>query len=211
MPATAMVFDVGRVLIGWDPEKLYEQIIPDVFERRRFLGSVATAEWNVAFDAGRPIKAGVAADAAANPEHADHISAWWERWPEMVGPPIDGSVACLRALKDAGVPVYGLTNFADETFTMAQKIFPFLNEFDECVVSGREYCVKPDPRIYALLEARTGCAPADLFFADDSPANIRAARQRGWTAHLFEGAAGLVAALEAEGLLPVGAARAIAP
>jgi 2-haloacid dehalogenase len=201
MAERAVVFDVGNVLFHWDPEKLYARLIPDSGERRRFLTEICTPAWNLGFDAGLPMPEGVEAHAATHPEHADLIRAWWTGWAEMTGPQIDGSVACLRALKARGVPVLGLTNFAAETFAIARTLYPVLNEFDLCVVSADVKCVKPDPQIYAIVEQRSGFAPSQLFFTDDSPANVAAARARGWTAHLFDGPEGLRAALVEEGFL----------
>jgi len=119
----------------------------------------------------------------------------------MIGPAIGGSVACLKALKARGVPVYGLTNFAAETFEIARETYPFLDEFDVCVVSAHVRRNKPEPEIYAELEARTGAAPHELFFTDDRPENIAAAEARGWRGHVFEHAEGLQAALIGHGLL----------
>jgi 2-haloacid dehalogenase len=203
----AVVFDIGNVLLRWDPEKLYAPLIPDAAERRRFLSEICPPAWNLAFDAGAPMPEGVEAHAARHPAHADLIRAWWHRWPEMTGPLIEGSVACLHALKARGVPVFGLTNFAAETFEVARRLYPVLDAFDTCVVSAAVRCVKPDPAIYRILEARTGFAPDRLLFTDDSAANVAGARACGWAAHHFEGPAGLVAALEAEGFLEPGAVR----
>lgn len=207
MDGRAVVFDVGNVLFRWDPEKLYARLIPDAGARRRFLTEICPPAWNLTFDAGAPMPEGVEAHAARHPAHAELIRAWWTGWAEMTGPQIDGSVACLHALKARGVPVFGLTNFAAETFAIARTLYPVLEAFDHCVVSAAVKRVKPDPAIYEILEAQTGYGPERLFFTDDSPANVAAARARGWTAHLFEDAAGLLAALEAEGFLPPGAVR----
>jgi 2-haloacid dehalogenase len=200
MPS-AVVFDIGNVLLRWDPERLYARLIPDAAERARFFRDVCPPEWNARFDRGEPMPEGVEAHAARHPEHADLIRAWWAQWPEMVGPEIEGSVAALRALKARGAPVHGLTNFAAETFEIARGMFPVLEEFDVCVVSAHIRRNKPEPEIYAELEARAGLAPRDIFFADDSLPNVLAARERGWTAHHFTGADGLRAALADHGLL----------
>jgi 2-haloacid dehalogenase len=201
MTPQAMVFDIGEVLVGWSPERLYARLIPDADARARFFREVCPPEWNDAFDRGRSMPQGVAEDAAANPEYAALIRAWWEMWPEMIGPPIEGSVACLRALKRKGTPVYGLTNFAAETFAIAQRMFPFLTEFDHVVVSAHVKANKPEPAIYAALEAAIPHPPQALFFADDKPANVAGARARGWRAHLFETPEGLQAELVACGML----------
>jgi 2-haloacid dehalogenase len=146
---------------------------------------------------------GVSRHAERHPAHAELIRAWWTRWPEMTGPAIEGSIACFEALKAKGRPVFGLTNFAEDTWVIAEKLYPVLTCFDAVVVSAREGRIKPEPEIYAALEARAGLPPEALFFTDDSPANVAAARERGWTAHLFRGAHGLRQALiEADLLKP---------
>ena len=197
----AVVFDIGEVLLHWDPQRVYRRLIPDDGERARFLRDICPPEWNAAFDRGAPMPQGVAEHAERHPEHAALILAWWADWPQMIGPAIDGTVACLRALKAKGTPVYGLTNFAAETFEIARDMYPFLNDFDVCVVSAHVKRNKPEPEIYAELEARTGAAPHTLFFADDRPENIAAAQARGWHGHVFEHAEGLQAALIGHGLL----------
>jgi 2-haloacid dehalogenase len=201
MTLSAMVFDVGNVLFRWAPETLYDRLIADPEDRRRFLTEICPPEWNLAFDRGESMPEGVERHAERHPAHAELIRAWWTRWPEMTGPAIEGSIACLRALKAKGTPVFGLTNFATDTYAIAETLYPVLTEFDAVVVSGREGVIKPDPGIYAILEARAGLPPEALFFADDSPANVAAARARGWTAHLFRGAHGLRQALIEAALL----------
>jgi 2-haloacid dehalogenase len=206
----AVVFDIGNVLVDWRPERLYARLIPDAAERARFLGEICTHAWNEGFDRGAPMPEGVEAHAARHPGHAALIRAWWADWPEMFGPEISGAVACLRALKARGVPVFGLTNFAAETFAIAQARHPVLTEFDLCVVSAHERAIKPEPGIYAILEARCGLPPEALFFTDDRPENVAAAEARGWRGHVFAGAAGLAEALAGHGLLPPEVARAAA-
>jgi 2-haloacid dehalogenase len=201
MALQAVVFDVGDVLFHWEPEKLYRRLIADAEDRKRFLAEICSPEWNAGFDRGAAMPEGVARHAERHPAHAELIRAWWSRWPEMTGPAIEGSIACLRALKAKGLPVFGLTNFAAETWPIAQTLYPVLTEFDDVVVSGREGRIKPEPEIYALLESRVPVAPEALFFTDDRPANVAAARARGWTAHLFRGAHGLRQALIEAALL----------
>jgi len=197
----AVVFDIGEVLLHWSPERVYARLIPDAEQRALFFRDICPPEWNAAFDRGAPMPQGVADHAARHPAHADLILAWWADWPQMIGPAIEGSVACLKALKARGVPVYGLTNFAAETFEIARARYPFLDDFDVCVVSAHVKRNKPEPEIYAELEARTGAAPRTLFFADDRPENVAAAEARGWHGHVFEHAEGLQAALIGHGLL----------
>jgi 2-haloacid dehalogenase len=191
----AVVFDIGNVLIRWDPERLYRRLILDDAARRRFLTEVCPPAWNERFDRGEAMPAGVEAHAALHPAHADLIRAWWERWPEMLGPAFEGTVACLRALKAKGTPVYALSNFAADTFEIARRLYPVLDEFDGRVVSAHVGLVKPDPAIYALVEDLAGLPPEALFFVDDLPANVAVARARGWRAHRFNGEGGLVRAL----------------
>jgi 2-haloacid dehalogenase len=198
---TAMVFDIGEVLVRWDPVRVYARLIPDDAERARFFAEIMPPEVNASFDRGVPMPQGLEEHAARHPAHAGLIRAWWTEWTETFGPAVDGSVACLRALKAKGTPVYGLTNFAAETFPIAQKKFPFLTEFDVCVVSAHERVNKPEPAIYAALEARVPEPPEALFFADDKAENVAAAVARGWRGHHFTGPEGLQAALVEAGLL----------
>lgn len=201
MALEAVVFDVGNVLIEWRPERLYEKLIVDPAARERFLSEVCPPAWNAEFDRGLSMPEGVEAHAQKHPAEAELIRAWWSRWPEMAGPAIEGSVALLRALKASGTPVYGLTNFAAETWEIATRAYPALTEFDAVVVSAEVGVIKPDPVIYEILERRTGRAPEALFFTDDSAPNVAAARARGWTAHHFRGAGGLRQALIEAGVL----------
>ena len=211
MACSVMVFDIGEVLVRWRPEDLYARLVTDDAARARFFRDICPPEWNARFDRGEPMPEGVEAHAERHPEHAELIRAWWSRWPEMFGPAIEGSIACLRALKAKGTPVFGLTNFAAETFEIAQRMYPVLTEFDGVVVSAHVKRNKPEPEIYAALEALAGVAPETLFFADDSLPNVRAARERGWTAHHFRGAAGLRQALIEADLLKPHEAPALAP
>ena len=205
MAVQAAVFDIGEVLVQWRPERVYDRLIADEAERARFRAEICTDAWNAAFDRGAPMPEGVEAHAARHPAHADLIRAWWSCWPEMFAPAIDGSVALFRALKAAGVPVFGLTNFAAETFEIAQRMYPVLTEFDRVVVSAHVRRNKPEPEIYEALEREAaeaaGLAPDALFFTDDRAENVAAARARGWTAHLFRGPYGLSRALVETGLL----------
>lgn len=198
---TEVVFDIGDVLVEWRPQRLYERLIADAAERDRFFAEICPTEWNARFDAGEPMPEGVEAHAARHPAHADLIRAWWSRWPEMLGPAIEASQACFAALKAKGTRVHGLSNFAAETFEIARKMYPILDRFDVLVVSAHVKTIKPEPRIYEILEQRTGAAPEALYFIDDRPENVAAARARGWRAHLFRGAAGLMQAMVEDGLL----------
>ncbi|MFN3646462.1 MAG: HAD family hydrolase [Gemmobacter sp.] len=200
MPPEVMVFDIGRVLIGWDPEGFYDRVI-GVPARARLFAEVDLHGMNLAIDRGEGFGSVVAACAAAHPAWAGEIMLWHDRWSEMVTGPIEGSVRLLRALKARGVPVLALTNFGRETLQIAQARFDFLNEFDAMVVSGHLGAVKPEPAIYAALESVAHVPPDRLFLADDVAANCAAAAARGWHTHLFQSPEGLAAALLAHGLL----------
>ena len=200
MRPRVMVFDIGRVLIGWDPEGFFDRAIgPD--RRRALFEAVDLHGMNLGIDLGHGFRSVVADCAARHPDWAAEIMLWHDRWSEMVPGAIDGTAALLYRLKAAGVPLWALTNFGRETLTMAQARFDVLNAFDRMFVSAELGLIKPDPAIYAAVE-QAGYAPGDLFFTDDMPANIAAAAARGWHTHLFQGAAGLERALLDHGLLP---------
>ena len=200
-PVEAVVFDIGGVLLDWDPRYLYRSLLPDETSVERFLAEVCTPSWNAAQDAGRDWDEAVATLTARFPEHADLIRAYHERWPEMVSGVFEDTVAVLRELRAAGVPTYALTNFSATKWEIAVERWSVLREFDGAVVSGRERVTKPDPAIYRLLLERYGLAPRTTFFTDDTLANVEAARRLGLRAELFVGADALRAQLVAAGVL----------
>ena len=196
----AVVFDIGNVLMYWDPEGFYDRRLGEA-GRRRLFAETGIEAMNLAVDAGAPFRATVEAHAAAHPAWRDDILCWYHNWIEMAAPRIEGSIALLRALRAKGVPVLALTNFGDDSFTYAQTQYDFLNEFDRTFVSGRMGVIKPDAEIYRQLEAATGIAPNGLIFTDDRAENIAAAAARGWRVHLFTNWEGWAERLVAEGLL----------
>ncbi len=206
MAPEAVVFDIGNVLMNWDPEGFYDRAIGRV-ARTRMFHEVPLHEMNAQIDAGAPWHATVEETARAHRRWSRDILSWRDQWGEMASPLIEESVAILRTLREQGVPVFALTNFGRETFAEARRIHPALTEFDGAVVSGHVGMVKPDPGIYEVLERKSGIAPEALFFTDDRPENIEAAAARGWRTHLFEGAQGLRRRLAEEGLLPPEQAR----
>lgn len=196
----AVVFDIGNVLLEWQPERFYDGVIgPE--RRRRLFAEVDLVGMNEGVDLGDPFAESVEALALAHPEWGAEVRMWRDRWFEIAHPPIEGSIRLLRALKARGVPVLALTNFGRETFDAAVVRLPFLAEFDRAWVSGRMGVMKPDPAIYAALEAESGVAPGRLLFTDDRAENIAAAAARGWQTHLFEGWEGWAARLVQAGLL----------
>ncbi|ACR27623.1 HAD family hydrolase [Burkholderia glumae] len=186
MPAIrAVVFDFGGVLIDWNPEYLYRQLIPDAQARRRFLTEVCGMDWVVRQDAGQTLADGTAEKVAAFPQHEALIRAFYARWPEMVAGQFDDGVALVERLDAAGVPLFGLTNWSAETFPYAWQRYAVLRRFRDIVVSGRVKLAKPDPAIYREMFARIaaqlpGIAPGELVFIDDNPRNVQAAAALGW-------------------------------
>jgi 2-haloacid dehalogenase len=199
--AQAVVFDVGRVLYQWQLRALFAKLIADPVELDWFLANVVTEDWHNQHDAGRPLAEMIPERQAEFPAYADLIAAYAPRFLETIPGPIPGTHALVERLSDAGVPLFALTNFGVEFWAMFRPTAPIFDRFADIVVSGAEKCAKPDPAIYAIAEHRFGHAPDTLFFTDDNPANIAAARARGWQAHLFTDAATLETELAARGLL----------
>ncbi len=196
----AVVWDVGNVLVEWNPERFYDREIGE--DRRRALfAAVDLHGMNERVDRGAAWAEEVAALAALHPDWAPAISHWHGRWLEMASPLIPRSVRLLRALQARGVPVFALTNFGRETWAHALPEYPFLGTFDRAFVSGHLGVAKPDAAIFEAVERDAGLPPAALLFTDDRRDNIEAAARRGWRTHLFEGPDGLAARLVAEGLL----------
>jgi len=194
------VFDIGNVLIRWDPRHLYRKLIAEEAAREDFLARVCSPAWNLEMDRGRPFAEGVAELTGRFPEHAALIRAFDERWLETLDGAIEDSVAILEALRTARTPTYAITNFSHEKFAVARRHFPFLDGFHGIVISGEERLLKPDPRIYARLCDRYGLAPGDCIFIDDSPANVAAAEAFGMQGHHFRSAEVLRRDLERRGL-----------
>jgi 2-haloacid dehalogenase len=200
--ARAIVFDLGGVLLDWNPRYLYRQLFAgDEAAMERFLAEVCTMEWHHAHDLGAPPERTCTALAHAHPEQAELIWAWSRRSEEMIAGPIDGTVAILSELRTAGVPCYALTNMERETYPLRRERFPFLSWFDGTVVSGLEGVAKPDPAIFELLLDRFDLDPADTLFIDDSPVNVNAARSVGMRALEFDSPDQLRRALQDAGLL----------
>jgi 2-haloacid dehalogenase len=197
----AAVFDIGRVLFHWQLGALFEKLIADRQELDWFLANVVTEEWHFEHDAGRPLAEMVPERIALYPQYEAHIRAYATRFNETVPGPVEGSHELVARLAAAGVPLYCLTNFGDEFWQMFRPTQPVFDHFADIIVSGVEKVAKPDARIYEIMEARSGRTGAALFFTDDNPANVAAARARGWDAHIFTDAASLEAQLVAAGLL----------
>lgn len=199
-PPTAVVFDLGGVLIRWDPRHLYRQLMPED-EIDAFLDEVGFDAWNHAQDAGAPWGPAVEAHAALFPHRRALLAAYPARFPDSLDGPVEGTVAILADLHAAGIRLVALTNWSAETFPYAEAAFDFLALFEGVVVSGREGVAKPDPAVFDLLMSRYDLDPAGTVFVDDSPANVAAAAAAGLTSLVFTGADRLRADLSRLGLL----------
>jgi 2-haloacid dehalogenase len=197
-----VVFDIGNVLLRWNPRNLYRKTFDDEARMERFLATALAMDWVAHTDTAPDFAAAVEARAKAFPEFADELRLFDTRWIETLGGPIDENVALMRRLKRAGRPVHALSNFASQKFALAQAQFDFLSEFDAAVISGHVGVMKPDPRIYEILFARAGRAPHELVFIDDSPANVGAAEALGMAAIHFRRGVDLERELAARSALP---------
>ncbi|MCP5087357.1 MAG: HAD family phosphatase [Rhodobacteraceae bacterium] len=197
----AVIFDIGNVLITWNPEKFYDTVMPSSDDRKKMFETVDLHGMNDRVDRGGPWRDTVYETAAQYPEFETYIRLWFDRWIELATPSIDNSVTLLRALRIKGIPVFALSNFGIESFAYAQGQYPFLKEFDQLYVTGHMGVIKPEARAYEMVEESCGLAPSSLLFTDDRQVNIEAARLRGWRTHLFDGPAGWAARLVSEGLL----------
>ncbi|GAA0930028.1 HAD-IA family hydrolase [Kribbella koreensis] len=195
-----VVFDIGGVLLDWNPEHLYRELIPDAGQREHFLTKVATPEWNLQMDAGRSWAEAVAELSSLHPEHAEWIEAYDTGWLKMVDGLIEDTAALLTELRAQGIPTYALTNFSAEKWEIAKQAFPILAGFTGEVVSGTEQTIKPDEKIYRILLERYDLDPARSFYTDDKDYNIVAARAVGLDAEVFTDAATLRQQLRERGL-----------
>ncbi len=186
MPITTVVFDLGGVLIDWDPRHLYRQMFSDTEEMEVFLRDVVSPDWNAEQDSGRTWAEATSLLVAEHPQHEPLISAYVERWEEMLAGPIEGTVDVLSDVRALGLRLYALTNWSAETFPRARPLFPFLGWFEGIVVSGDEGIRKPDPEIWRRLMARYEVDPRSTVYIDDMPRNAAVAANLGFQAIRFE-------------------------
>ncbi len=198
----AVVFDLGGVLIDWDPRHVYRDLFGDPAEMERFLAEVCTQDWHRAHDLGADVRVSCERLARAHPRHRDMIMVWAERGEQMAAGQFDDTVAVLRELVDAGMPCYALSNMEPDAFAARRQRFEFMGWFSGCVISGLEGVAKPDPRIFRILLDRYGLEPAATLFVDDTAANVRAARDLGLAAARFTSAGKLRELLTRLRLLP---------
>ena len=176
----SIIFDLGAVLIDWNPRYLYRKIFNEEAEMEHFLENICTSDWNEEQDAGRSLQEATNLLVAQHPEQEENIRAFYGRWDEMLGGAIDGTVDIFRELKESGkYNLYALTNWSEETFPIAQERYDFLNWFDGVVVSGTEKDRKPFDSFYHTLLNRYDVHPSEALFIDDNLRNIKAAEKLG--------------------------------
>jgi 2-haloacid dehalogenase len=195
-----IVFDIGKVLIHYDPDLPFSRLIPDETERKRFFETVCTHDWNIEQDRGRSWEEAESLLIAEHPDHEENIRNFRRYWHEMVPHAYDDSVEVMEALIDKGHDVTMLTNFAADTFTEARQRFPFLERPRGVTVSGEIGMIKPDRGIYDHHASTFGLNPSETIFIDDSPKNVEGAKAAGWQAVLFTDAATLRRDLEQRGI-----------
>jgi 2-haloacid dehalogenase len=198
----AVVFDVGGVLLDWNPRHLYRKLFTDEAEMEWFLAEICSPAWHAPHDRGVSTAASCAELASTYPQFSELIWAWSTRSEEMIGGVDVGSVEILRAVRETGMPSYALTNMEAETYPLRLERFPFLGWFDGTVVSGREGVAKPDPAVFIRLLDRFGLHPTTTLMIDDTNENLEAASMLGIQTALFRSSGQLRAELEAAGILP---------
>jgi HAD superfamily hydrolase (TIGR01509 family) len=197
-----VVFDIGNVLLRWNPRNLYRKVFDDEERMERFLTTALHMDFVSHTDLTEDFAGALETRAESFPEFIEELRMFRERWIETLGGPIEENVALLRRLRTSGKPVYALSNFARETFALAERDNDFLGDFDHRVISGHVGVVKPDRRIYEILFERVGRRPSELLFVDDSIANVRAAEGLGMSAIHFRPGVNLESEFVARGALP---------
>ncbi len=195
-----VVFDLGGVLVDWNPDYLYRKLIPDAAERQHFLTEICNGPWNAQQDRGRPWADAIAERIALFPQHEALIRAYRARWIEMIGGPIAGTVALLDALHARGTPLYALTNWAADTFVEGRRFIP-LDRFRGWVVSGEVKLAKPEPEIFTHLLEQFALRAEETLFIDDMPYNTAAAAELGFATVSFTSPEQLRGELVERGLL----------
>jgi 2-haloacid dehalogenase len=198
----AIIFDLGGVLIDWNPSYLFDTIFDDKEKKKHFFEYICTPQWNEEQDGGRSLKEGTKLLVNLHPEWKEYIEAFYGRWEEMLGGPIHETVDIFRDLKQSGkYRLYALTNWSGELFPIALERYDFLHWFDGRVVSGDEKMRKPFPEFYQLTLNRFDLQPERTLFIDDNLRNVKAAEDLGIQAIRFESPAQLRKDLEVRGLI----------
>lgn len=183
----AIIFDFGNVLLEWNPRYVYQRYFPNDPEgMERFLTEVNFADWNLQQDKGRPFVEGVAILSQKFPHYAPLIQAYHENWIDSIGAAYSGTIEILKQLKQAGYPIYGLSNWSAETFPFAREKYDFFDLFDDFVISGDVGHVKPDPEIFQIMLEKIGKPARGCLFIDDALANIDQAKKMGFATIHFQ-------------------------
>jgi len=196
----SVVFDIGGVLLDWNPRHLFRKVFESEEEMEWFLSNICTYEWNVQQDGGKLFSVATAELSAKYPEYSDKIAMYYGRWTEMLGGELSDTVKILEELKSAGMPLYALSNWSHEAFPHAYERYGFMKQFDGLVVSGFEKLLKPDHAIYRVLMERYNINPAESVYIDDNKPNADAAGELGFHSFHFRSAEQLRIDLRALGL-----------
>lgn len=187
MKIDAIIFDLGGVLIDWNPSYVFDKMFEDEEKKKHFFENICTSDWNEKQDAGRPLKEATEELLVKHPEWEKYIEAYYGRWEEMLGGPIHGTVEILKRLKEEKkYKLYALTNWSSELFPIALERYEFLHWFDGRVVSGEEKMRKPFPEFYQLILDRFQLTPEETLFIDDNTRNAEAAEAMGLKTILFK-------------------------
>ncbi|MEN5377710.1 HAD family hydrolase [Sphingobacterium kitahiroshimense] len=180
----AVIFDIGGVLLDWNPRYLYRDIFSQSDQMEWFLENVCSIDWNLQQDRGRSFKEGMYKLKKQYPQFENEIDVFWKRWPEMLKDEINGTVAILQELKKH-YEVYALTNWSSETFPLVKNRFDFIADFDGIVVSGEEGFIKPDEKLYKILLQKYNLLATECIFIDDNIENVKASVKLGFAAIHF--------------------------
>lgn len=198
----AIIFDFGNVLLEWNPRYVYQRFFPnDPEAMENFLKEVNFADWNLQQDKGRPFAEGVAILSEKFPHYAQLIQAYHENWTDSIGAAYNGTIELLKQLKQAGYPLYGLSNWSAETFPFAREKYDFFDLFDDFVISGAVGHVKPDPEIFQIILEKIGRPAHECLFIDDALININQAQKMGFETIHFQSPEQLAAALREHRIL----------
>ncbi|MCM1178521.1 MAG: HAD family phosphatase [Clostridium sp.] len=174
-----IIFDFGGVLLDWNPHYVFDPYFGNTEKAQWFIDNICTPQWNAALDAGKPFSEGVKELIAVHPEWEKEIRMYHTEWLKMMGGQIEGMYEIVKGLKDNGYRLFGLTNWAAETFALVRDTYPVLSLLEGIVVSGEEKMIKPDPEIYRILLDRYGLKAEECVFIDDTLRNTKAAEALG--------------------------------
>lgn len=200
MTIEGVIFDLGGVVVDWNPMYLYRKVFADEDQAAQFLAKICTPAWNEMQDAGRTLQEGTEELVALHPRYEHEIRAYYGRWVEMIGEPIPGTLDVIRALKQGGIRVFALSNWSAETFVHVADRFEAFKLFEQILLSGEHGCIKPQAQFYGIALQRFGMPPKSLVFVDDNERNVAGAEAAGIRGLVFTGADKLRRDLQALGV-----------